>query len=252
MVETKEKAERSGIQVIARAAAILRVLRDEPQGASLGEIATAVGLPRSTVQRIVGALQAERLVMANPGGRGLRLGPEVSALARGMRHGMVETCRDLLVTLAEQTGETADLSVMRGAGMVFLDQVAGGAHRLRTVSSVGEVFPLTTPANGRACLAALPRDQAKQLIAEEWRATGTRGDMAALCHKLDQIQQGRMAYDQSEHTPGIAAIGFAFADRGGDLYAISVPIPMTRLNEVRPKVEAALREAAAQVDALMS
>lgn len=251
MVKTKEKSDKSGIQVIARAAAILRVLKAAPQGASLGEIATSVGLPRSTVQRIVGALQAERLVISNPGRRGLRLGPEISALAGGMRHDMVETCRALLAALAEKTGETADLSVMRGAGMVFLDQVSGRSHRLRTVSSVGEVFPLTTPANGRACLAALPRDQAKQLIAEEWRAAGVRGDMAALCQKLDQTSTERLAYDLSEHTPGIAAIGFAFADEGGELYAISVPVPMTRLTEVRAKVEDALLETARHIDEII-
>ena len=251
MPEPKEKPDKGGIQVIARAAAILRVLKVSPQGASLGEIAAHVDLPRSTVQRIVGALQAERMVIANPGGRGLRLGPEISALAGGMRHEMVEICRALLTMLAEKTGETADLSVMRGGGMVFLDQVSGRSHRLRTVSSVGEVFPLTTPANGRACLAAMPRDQAKALIAEEWRMAGVRGDMAALCQKLDQIAAKRLAYDLSEHTPGIAAIGFAFADRGGELYAISVPIPMTRLSEVRTKVEAALLETASHIDQIM-
>src|SRR5690606_40990280 len=41
-----EKA--GGIQVIARAAAILRVLGGHPQGLSLGAIAQQCGLPRST------------------------------------------------------------------------------------------------------------------------------------------------------------------------------------------------------------
>ena len=65
MSEAEVKPSRaSGIQVIARAAAILRVLRDSETGLSLGQIARQVGLPRSTVQRIVGALQEERLVIA--------------------------------------------------------------------------------------------------------------------------------------------------------------------------------------------
>ena len=46
-----------GIQVIARAAAVLRALRDAPSGLSLGALAEATGLPRSTVQRIVAALK---------------------------------------------------------------------------------------------------------------------------------------------------------------------------------------------------
>ena len=248
MPDTKDK---SGIQVIARAAAILRVLKEEPRGASLGQIAKAVDLPRSTVQRIVGALMEERLVIANPNGRGLRLGTEIRALAQSMRNDVIEICRDLLEAIADETGETADLSVLRDAGMIFLDQVPGHSHRLRTVSSVGEVFPVTTPANGKACLAQLPPDQAEARITQEWQANGVTGDMAALRANLDHIRAKGLAYDLGEHTAGIAAIGFAFATHSGDLYAISVPIPVTRLEEVQPKVEAALRKTAAHLEEIM-
>ncbi len=48
----------SQVQVIARAAAILRALEDEADGLSLGQIAQRVCLARSTVQRIVAALEA--------------------------------------------------------------------------------------------------------------------------------------------------------------------------------------------------
>lgn len=143
---------RGGIQVISRAASVLRSLKEHPEGLSLGQIAADVDLPRSTVQRIVGALQAERLLIANISGGGVRLGPELGALAEAAQFNTAEQCRPLLVELTQSTSETSDLSVLRGDKMIFLDQVPG-THRLRTVSSIGEVFPLTTTANGRACLA---------------------------------------------------------------------------------------------------
>ena len=59
--EKTKKSEKSGIQLIARSAAILRTLRDHPNGVSLGQIAANVDLPRSTVQRIIGALQTGRV-----------------------------------------------------------------------------------------------------------------------------------------------------------------------------------------------
>ena len=59
--QKRKKSEKSGIQIIARSAAILRTLRAHPDGVNLGQIAANVDLPRSTVQRIVGALQTERL-----------------------------------------------------------------------------------------------------------------------------------------------------------------------------------------------
>jgi len=224
VTENVKKSERNGIQVIARAAAILRALRDDPNGISLGTIALRVALPRSTVQRIVGALSAERLVISDPKGAGLRLGPEVSSLAGAVRYNIVEQCRPVLEGLTEETGETTDLSVLRGDKMVFLDQTPG-LHRLRTISFVGEIFPLTTTANGRACLAVLPRDQALALIEREWREKGSAGDMRAMIKDLDDIDAQGLAYDMDQHTTGISAIGFAFRDWGGDLHAISVPIP---------------------------
>ena len=59
-----DETERGGVQVIARAAAILRALENEPDGLSLAEVAREVDLARSTVQRIVKALSDEQLVVA--------------------------------------------------------------------------------------------------------------------------------------------------------------------------------------------
>lgn len=230
--------------------AILQALKQDRSGLSLGKIAEAVDLPRSTVQRIVGALQGERLVISDASGRGFRLGPEVNALAEATRYNIVERCRLLLSELTQETGETADLSVMRGAGMIFLDQVPG-THRLRTISSVGEVFPLTTTANGRACLARLPDATAEKLIRDEWNRRSIDGEICAFRQRLDAIRGSGLAYDLDEHTPGISAIGFAFTDTSGDIHAISVPVPSTRFEAVRTKVETALVKTAGHIEKMM-
>ena len=250
VTEAVKKKERNGIQVIARAAAILRALRENPRGMSLSQIAERVALPRSTVQRIIGALTAERLVISTSKGAGLRLGPEISSLAETVRYNIIEKCRPVLAELTEKTGETTDLSVLQGDKMFFLDQVPG-LHRLRTVSFVGEVFPLTTTANGRACLAHLSEDKARLLIEHEWSQSSKRGDIASMMKNLERVRAGGLAYDLDQHTTGISAIGFAFADWGGDLHAISVPIPSTRFEEARDKVEAALRHAAKTVEGIL-
>jgi IclR family acetate operon transcriptional repressor len=56
---TSRERPQGQVQVIARAAAILRALEDEAAGLSLGQIAQRVNLARSTVQRIVAALEAD-------------------------------------------------------------------------------------------------------------------------------------------------------------------------------------------------
>lgn len=202
---------------------------------SLGQIAEHTSLPRSTVQRIVDALQAERLVIASSGGSGIRLGPEVHALSEAARFNVVDLMRPLLLRLGAQTGETVDLSVLRDGSMVFIDQVPG-SHRLRAISTVGEVFPLATTANGRGCLALLDDAEARRLLVAEGPAS--IDDTMA---RLADVRRLGLAFDEDEHTPGISAVGIGFVDPRGDRYAVSVPVPTSRFAQQRDRVSAVLR-----------
>lgn len=237
--ETDRSGTRNGIQVIARAAAVLRTLKEAPGGMSLGQIAERVDLPRSTVQRIVQALQEERLVITSGTAGGVRLGPELHALAGAAHYNIVDQLRPFLQELMEETGETVDLSVLRGGRMIFLDQVQG-THRLRAISSVGEVFPVTSTANGRACLALLSEAEARKLAENEWDRLGLTRDWPALSRALTKARAHGLAEDHDDHTEGISALGFAFADSVGDLHAVSIPVPSPRYEQQKAAVTAAL------------
>lgn len=239
-VDTDKAGARQGIQVIARAAAVLRTLKEAPGGMSLGQIAERVELPRSTVQRIVQALQEERLVIISGTAGGVRLGPELHDLARAARYNIVDQLRPLLRELMEETGETVDLSVLRGGRMIFLDQVQG-THRLRAVSSVGEVFPVASTANGRSCLALLSDTEARTMAENEWERLDQKPDWPRLSKALNICRATGFAEDHDDHTDGISALGFAFTDVVGDLHAISVPIPSPRFEQQKATVLAALQ-----------
>lgn len=239
---------KDGIQVIARAAAVLRALKDCQTGLSLGQIADRVALPRSTVQRIVAALIDERLLIATRAA-GVRLGPELQALAEAARTNTVDLCRPHLTALMAATGETVDLSALRGGQMVFLDQVQG-SHRLRAVSSVGEHFPLTTTANGRAALSILPEQDAVELAAAEW-GQGL-GNLPVLQARLALARKLGFAEDNDDHTEGISAIGIAFRDFSGEVFAISLPIPTSRFAERRALVTSALLAVKADLEGTLA
>ena len=125
--------------------------------------------------------------------------------------------------------------------MIFLDQVQGTA-RLRTISSIGEGFPITSTANGRACLAKLTIDIAEKLAKEEWQEFGMENNWKALKKQLDEIRKSNIAFDLNDHTSGISAVGFAFIDSSQELYAVSVPIPSSRYAEKSKDVLEALKE----------
>jgi DNA-binding IclR family transcriptional regulator len=242
--------EKSGIQVIARAAAILRALKDQAGGLSLGQIADRVDLPRSTVQRIVGALQVERLVIAASPEGGIRLGPELQSLADAGRIDLVELLRPLLQGLSQETEETVDLAVLRNDKLIFIDQIPG-TQRLRAVSSIGEVFPLTSPANGKACLALMSDEDVAKIAIAEWKAQGTKRDLKAFLAEIHKVRNTRVAFDEDEHSEGISAAGIAFRDWQDGIFGISVPIPTTRFPQKRTKLVKALTQLSERVAKLL-
>ena len=233
--------DKSQIQVIARAGAILRALENEAAGLSLGQIAQRVDLARSTVQRIVAALAAERLVIAaSPMGR-VRLGPAILRLAASVHTDFVTLVRPFLVQLSHELRETVDLASIKRDHLVFIDQVIG-PQRLRTVSAVGESFPLSCTANGKAYLAELDDREIAALLGRrfEARTANTLTRLSALLADLKAVRRAGVAFDREEHTIGISAAGVALRDLAGNYVAISVPVPTSRFKEHQSRIAARL------------
>jgi len=242
-------SERQGVQVIARAAALLRALEKHPDGLSLGELAKAVSLPRSTVQRIVDALDNEGLVLAASQTSGVRLGPALMALAAATRFHIAEAARDTLLALAKSCGETVDLSLHDQDKAVFIDQVAG-THRLTAVSAIGLSFPLHSSANGKAMLAAMPDAERARLrgrlkLTAVTPATITSWDQ--LEREIASIRACGLAYDREENSPGISAVSIAIRGPGGELAAISIPAPTQRFNATAPTLAQILLDQGARL-----
>lgn len=235
-------SDANGIQVIERAANILRTLRDEPSGLSLGQIAERTSLPRSTVQRIVNALIHEGFVFSGQGAASFRLGPELRVLAGALQTDISEIAHKYLKLLASESGETVDLAFLRRDHLVFADQVVG-SHRLRAVSAVGDRFPLHCTANGKAALAMLaPSEVARLLPRKLERLTSqTIGTIDELQTELAKIRQKSIAFDLEEHTEGISAIGTSIIDINGSIYAISIPMPTQRFKKGTKKLEEKLQ-----------
>ncbi len=236
-----------GVQVISRAADILRVLAEDTDGLSLGMIAKRVELPRSTVQRLVNALQEEGFVSTGRGGRGITLGPEIQALAQAGRVDPSEALRPVMKSISEETGETVDLAVLDGARMLFLDQVVG-SQRLRTVSNIGERFPLSTTANGKSSLSLLDESDATRLILSEIDEGIQNRSVSDVLAELSNIHEVGISVDQDEHTDGISALGFALRDGAGRIFALSIPVPSTRFARRKDELRRILQNWKNQLD----
>lgn len=251
-------APAGGVQVIARAAQILRALEGQPRGLSLAQLADVVGLPRSTVHRIVSALIAEGfLASASPSGR-VRIGPEFARLAWTGTAELWRSVEPFMQRIHDQLGETVDCSILDGH-RVRVIHVIPTRHELRAIADVGATFPLHSTSKGRAMLAVYDRPAARRMLPADLERytpkTVTTIDGVLLA--IDQARQTGVALDLEESTMGICAAAIAVREPSGVLLAISVPVPVQRyecladkiirvLGEVRKETLTAFGDAAAE------
>jgi len=235
------------VEVVARAARILRLLGESTAELTTTQIAERAGLPRSTVHRIVGTLHELRLVVHEPPGR-LRLGPEVARLAADARIELVRAVQPHLVELSRSVGETAGLAVLEGHRVRFLDTAV--AARPAPVSLVCSV-PAHCTANGKALLAALPEPALDSVLPERLASLTPRSIATheALRAELDRVRRDGVAYSREEYADGICGVGMAIHDGSGHVGAITVAAPATRFYGRETALTGALGATVTRVDA---
>ena len=229
MAVKAEGADRvTGIQVIARAGEILRLLAKTERGTTLRSLADATGLPRSTVHRIVVALASEKLLVWDPERGVAELGLGLVSLALSRRQRLRDAVRPYLEALVRRVDETVDLVVLRGESVVFVDQVM--AHQLLVVSAIGAVLPVHCTACGKALLAALPPEDAERILPQTLKAytPHTITDRARLFEELVLVRSSRLAFDRDEHTTGVSAVGGVIRNAWGEVAAVTIPVPTQR------------------------
>jgi DNA-binding IclR family transcriptional regulator len=229
-VNNKAQSSRdfSQVQVINRAAAILRALR-ESGSLNLSELARKVGLARSTVFRIVATLEAENLVTySGPGGQ-IQLGTELVSLGAAVRSDMRHELRPFLEELSNRIDETINLAILEDDHIVFLDQV-NRPQRLLAVSEVGMKFPLHSNSTGKILIAYLSEEDLERIVPvqlEEY-TPNTLKTRNELMLELQEIRASGIAYDREEHTLGICALSVLINGPMNSTAALSMPLPSVR------------------------
>jgi DNA-binding IclR family transcriptional regulator len=249
MSDISEELRGSGIQVIARAAEMLRLLQAHPGGLNQAEIGERLGMARSTVSRILNALDDEGLVASRAARGRYRLGPEIARMATTLRRSVVLDVHPFMEELSRELEETVDLSILDGDRATFVDQVVS-PHRLRAISAVGESFPLHCCANGKALLANLSvAEQAQAVPSRLARLTAnTITTPAVLRKELERVRTEGIAYDREEQTEGICAVGAVLKGVTDQTVAVSVPVPAQRFHRRESELAQALLRWVEKVD----
>ena len=234
--------DRNGVQVLARAAAILRHLAGSNDGMSATQLAADVGLPRTTVHRICHALEQESFVSIDPVTGRLHLGPGLLSFAVTRHRDLHVVVGVFLERLSRELNETVDLAVLDGTEVLFIAQHPAPLRVLMAVSRVGARFPAHCTSNGKALLAQLPQGELKRHLPKKLEIPARKSGISLeqLMAELQEVRATGLAFDREEHRAGICAVGVTITDIDGSVASITVPMPATRFYEDQETVVAAL------------
>ncbi len=224
----------SGTQSIDRAAQLLVHVLESAQPPTVGTLATAAGLPKSTTSRLVRALERQGLVERDGSRGSVRPGHVLVRFARGTvgTADLVTTAADTLRRLSEVCGETVNLAVPGPGGVEHLAQ-RDSRHFIGGTNWVGRAAPLHCTANGKVLLAF----GAAQLPAGplELLTPHTIVDAAALEAELAAVRARGYATTLEELEPGLVAVAApVFGPGGAEAVAVlSISGPTIRLTPAR-------------------
>jgi DNA-binding IclR family transcriptional regulator len=141
------------MQAIERAFAALRAVRATEGSAGVSEIARATGLPKSTVSRLLTALEEVGAVQRIDPTGGYVIGPGLVTLTNeGTGFGSLrDVARPYLRELTDRLGESSGLTVADGDSALYVDHVSSDGS-VRTRDWTGTRFPFHTLAGGLALL----------------------------------------------------------------------------------------------------
>ncbi len=241
----------SPVQSVDRAVTVLEILARQGE-AGVTEIATELGVHKSTAFRLVGALENRSLVTQDVDRGKYRLGVGILRLAgaTAARLDLVQEGRPVCERLAQEVAETINLAVLADQTALYVDQVAGPSA-LQTRNWVGQRIALHATSNGKVLLAYLtPGERAACLAPVLERYTEhTIVDRRILDTHLTDVRRRGYATTVDELEIGLTAVAApVFNIDGGVVAALSASGPGFRLTQERvPRVAEAVRRAADEI-----
>ncbi|MEU5549749.1 IclR family transcriptional regulator [Micromonospora sp. NPDC047793] len=225
---------------------LLELLADQPRSWALGDLARALGIPKSSLHGLLRTLTSRGWVQTDDTGTRFRLGLRALRVGAAYLDGddRVGLLGSVLDELSRRFGEAVHLGRLDGDQVVYLAK-RESVHRLRLYSAIGRRLPAHATALGKALLAGHPEQTVDTLLT--WplpRLTPhTVCDRDALHAALADVRATGHAVDREENAEGIVCFAMAVPLSSPAVDAVSISVPVSRLRpEIEASIVAALRE----------
>lgn len=240
-------------KTVEKALSILEELKSQPDGLSLRDLSHRLGMPKSTVYRLLFVLEQNRYVQQNALTGFYTLGVTLLELGNAYlsRLEIREVARPFAKRLAQISDETVHVALLDSADVIFIDRIES-SEPLGIATKVGKRFPAHSTAVGKALLAY----SSEQVVDEVIRSRGlprqtprTITDPATLKEHLKQVRARGYAVDDEEQHEWGRCVGVPILDfRGKPVAAISISGLSVRLTWAKiESLIAPLKETAVEI-----
>lgn len=227
-----------GVQSVLTATRILERL-SEPGPIGVSELSRDLGMPKSSVQRMLVTLKEAGWAM-DVRGESTRwtLTPKMFRL--GQRHhagnGLRATALPVMEHLRTETRETVHLVVQRDDSVVVVECLES-PQAVRAHVNPGDVLPLHASTNGRALLSTQSDQAVRDLISKGLNAYTpmTITDPAVLEDVIQQVRVRGYASGVGQFRDGVHAVAAPIVVGGVGIASIGVSTPAQRMT---PDLEA--------------
>ncbi len=218
---------------VERAFSLLQAVVAAGEPVGVRELGRRVGLPRSTVSRLVATLvdlgmverTADRLVVPGSALATLQLDGGPTPLLR-------DRLRPLLNELAELHAESVTLAVDDGDAVLYLAQV-DAASPVRAPDVHAERHPFHVAAFGLVLMATWDDDRLDRYLSDELAAFTAHSmtEPDALRRRLDRIRRDAFVWTTEEYDDEVNGLATLVLDGGTAVASIGYFGPAYRLNE---------------------
>ncbi|MET4136505.1 IclR family transcriptional regulator [Pseudarthrobacter sp. PvP090] len=235
--DTTGNGDTKGTSVIVNAIAVLRTFTADEPLLGVTEIASRVGLHKSTVSRILATFEQEHLVERDPETRRFRLGLGLIAVAGPLLAELEErrVAYPVLRELTEQTGETSALMVWNGSESMCVEQIASH-HQIKHTTPLGARYQDAMSASVQVFLSAEPAERVRALL-RSGTITYPGLDDASLDGyqiKLSDVVLRGWAINYGESSIDEVGVAAPVYDHRGDIVAaVLIPAPRFRVSRER-------------------
>ena len=235
--DTSGNGDTKGTSVIVNAIAVLRCFTADEPLLGVTEIASRVGLHKSTVSRILATFEQEHLVERDPETRRFRLGLGLIAVAGPLLAELEErrVAYPVLRELTDQTGETSALMVWNGTESMCVEQIAS-RQQIKHSTPLGARYQDAMSASVQVFLSAEPAERVRALL-RSGTITYPGLDEASLDGyqiKLGDVARRGWAINYGESSIDEVGVAAPVFDHRGDIVAaVLIPAPRFRVSRER-------------------